>query len=475
MSDYSPSRSAILIEEVIAKKKNWEAEISFEPGMLEVKPNRHGINGVFTRHAIPLGSNVLSVPVKNGTLTPTRAYEEAQDLLQKLDANRDDLGTHFIIASAMYLRYMNPKTKDSDLLVTETDFRSSYSGSPVTCIGSKEFTLLLTPNNKEKLDKAIKQDANINKMGVDQEVFRAMLGYAFTRCFCDYGIIPVFDWLNSAYDYGNNGTIVVDGDHIHYKLTRDVEAGEELTWSYNDHDALLTWINYGYRDYERPTVTFLELSLSEDQLVTFEHFICEKLTYLNKDHVFPSWRIDKSKMSFTLINPGNLPSPSLKSKSIEKCILSFIEVRTIFQAFIMSSEPQDPDNSKGLNPDTGELIFDIDIERKVISCMLSSLKKGLSDAHQRVEQFKMSEVGRSIDMAPFIEMIEEANAAWSEALTLFNIILSTDNTAEFITAINSGLNLNIKSEDEIKSTLKKVDNEQPTLLTSLVATYFLGK
>lgn len=471
MAPCSTSKSPTLFEELIANKQGLGAKINFEPNTLEFKLNKHGVNGVFTRRSLSEGTDILSVQEKDGSLTPFRAYEEAQELLQKLGSDRYNLPAEFCLACAMYLRYMNAENRESDLLLSQTDIKSSYSGSPATAYGSKDFVSMVFSNSKVELKKAIKQDEMINKMEVNRDLFRTMLGYANSRCWNNFGVIPVFDWLNSSYKEGANCIFIADGNCFLFRLLRDVEAGEELVWSYNDNTALLTWLNYGYRDYERPTLAFLEFNLSEEQVLSLESFVTENLSWLDKHDLFPSCRIDKCQMNYYLRNPANLPTPTLLRKSITECLKSFIDIRTIFRAIVLCNEQQSYAINDSKKQKGNDRNFGLELEQKVVAYMLSALKTGLMKVHQRVEQFKTTEVGRTIDMVPYVDMIEEANAAWIKALEVIETICLAKNIDDCIKVINSALDLNLNSKDEVKPALVKLHDEDPTILVSLIIEY----
>lgn len=493
--------SPVFFEELVAGKQGLGAEFTFEPNTLEIKPNKLGINGVFARRPLAEGTNILSVPIKNGSLTTLRAYEEAQEFLQKLGSDRYDLNFKFILACAMYLRYANDDTKDSDLLVTEPDLKSSYFGSPTTAFGSKDLTLLISPNNNEVLETASKQEEVINKLGVDPELFRAMLAYVSSRAFDHYGLVPLFDRFNSSYNFGTNCMFFIDENRLTYRLTKDVDAGEELVWCYNKSDALETWLDYGFIDDERPTAAFLEVNLSNEQQVNLESFITNKLTWLNRHELFPPSLVDKCKLSFKLMNVGKQPTPALLRSSIADCLNLYVGVRAIFRlialseqqstrssdmmAQLMSSssyndlspsfnDEQCNDSISVLDIQSYVPSFGLELERKATTYMLTALKTGLIEAHERADRFKASEVGRSIDMEPFNNIVEDASTAWVEALTAIESICSTRTIEECIPIINSSLNLHIMDKSEIQPVLETVEVERPTLVASLILKYLRG-
>ncbi|MFT6390053.1 MAG: hypothetical protein ACJAUP_003453 [Cellvibrionaceae bacterium] len=455
--------SHTLIEELIAGKQGLGAEFSFEPNTLEVKPNQYGVNGVFTQRALSEGTEVISAPQLNGSLTLLRAYEEAQELLQNLGPDRFNVTEQFVLTCAMYLRCTNTATKHADLLITEPDLKSVYHGSPMTSFGSLDRQLLLDDNNSHAVDIAVKVDKQIKKMNVDPELFRALSAYVTSRTFHDLGIVPVMDWFNSSYGNGANCKFISSKGRLAYILLRDVEAGEELVWNYNNEGAEGTWLNYGYIDYERPTVALLELCVSEEEKVAFENFAIKKL-HRSKDEISPSNKIDGCKFSFILSNPDKLPTPALS-------LTDFIRVRKWFRIFILSGGERNSGSTSTVNMQSDEPIFVLELERKIVACIRIALKNGLIAGRKRVEQFTVSEFGCSVDMAPYIDMMESASAVWEEVLAVVEAICSAQNMGDCITVINSALELNIQYKDELITVLKKNYAERPTLTASLIQKY----
>lgn len=475
MTFYTSITPPVLIEELLASKQGLGAEYSFESNTLEIKPNANGVNGVFTRRRLSAGSEVLSVQQKNGCLTPLRAYDEAQELLRMLGSDRYDLDSKFVIASAMYLRCLNIETVHADLLLIDPNIKANYMGSILSCYGSKDLAMLAFPNNKSVLDKATKQNEMIIKMGVDPVLFRAILGYTTSRAWDRYGLIPLLDLFNSSYKAGINCRFLVDRDRLYYQLTRDIDAGEELRWSYNNSNAVATWLNYGYRCYERPTEALLELKLTEEQMMAHDNFTTNKLTWMHKDDWFSCNLIDKSQVRFKLLNPGKMPTLGLVRKSIADCLASFITARTYFRALVMSSEKPFNDTITLAKMQSDEPIFGLNVEQKVMSQLLTALHVGITNTYQRVEQFKASEVGRSVDITPYIQMVQEASLAWAGTLIIIEAICSNDSIEGCIDVINSALELNVKTRSELEPALEQLDKKRPSLTATLILRYMKAR
>ncbi len=461
---------ASLLEDLVFCKQGLGANYRFELGTLEVKPNRHGINGVFTRRPLPEGTEVISVPIANGSLTPFRAYEEAGKMLHKLGHDRFNVSHEFAIACAMYLRCLDSTSNQTDLLITETDLKASYYGSPMTSYGSLARAKLLSSNNRVVMDQAAGMDEQIRRLNVDPDLFRALLGYISSRSWSAAGVIPVLDWFNASYANGANCDFYTREGRFSYAVIRDVAAGEELVWNYNNANAVTTWFNYGYVDNERPILAFLEIRISEEERIALEKFAMEKLK-LARNKIAANFKIDQCLFQRELLTPGTLPNLVEGQRSIANAIASFASVRTWFRMLLLSGDKEDRRvvSYAGINSD--EPVFGLDLERKVIASMRAALANGLSENRKRVDRFSQSEVGRSIDMSPYIDMMTSAYQAWEEALAAIESLCLARSLEERVALINDALNTDIKSADEIRPALERIDAERPSLTASLVRKY----
>jgi hypothetical protein len=329
---------------------------------------------------------------------------------------------------------------------------------------------LVDDNNAQTLEKAFKIGEQIKTMNIDPELFRAMLAYVHSRAFQKFGIIPVLDWLNSSYGDGANCELRTRKGRLAYALLRDVEPGEELLWCYNNNNAVHTWLGWGYIDYGRPTLAFLELCTSKEEKLAFENLAIEKLRW-SIDDVNPSYKIDDCQFNFTLSNPGKLPTPALTRGCLATSITDFASVRRTFRIFILSNGGRNLDSIHTLDLLGDQPIFDLEFEGQVVACMRTALKNGLIASQKRAERFAVSEVGCSIDTAPYIDMMESATVAWEEALVAVEAICSAQNMGACITVINAALGLIVQSKDELMLALEKIEAERPTLTASLIQKY----
>jgi SET domain-containing protein len=464
-----PNKSSLL-EDLLAGKQGLGSEYKFEPDTLEVKPNRHGISGVFTRHALAEGTEIISIPVVNGSLTPFRSYEEAQELLQKLGSDRFNVSHEFAIACAMYLRSLDASKSESDVLITEKDMKSSYFGSPMVSYGSLARAKLLSSNNRLDIEYAVGMDELIRRLDVDADLFRALFGYISSRSWKGVGVIPVLDWFNASYANGANCDFSMGDGKFAYVAIRDVAAGEELVWNYNNANAVTTWFNYGYVDNERPTLAFLEVRISEEDRIALESFAIKKLNFA-RNKINSNLKIDKCLFQRELLTPNTLSDLVDAQRSMASYVTNFVNVRAWFRMLILSGEKEAGGPISYANMSSDEAVFGLDIERKVIGSMRAALANGFEKNLERIEQFSKSEIGRSIDMAPYVDMITNANRAWEEALAVVEDICSLRSREECVALINASLGLDIESPDEIRPALDRIDSERPSLTASLIRKY----
>lgn len=475
------SQSPQLFETIIDNKQSLGGEYSFERDTFEMKLNQHGCNGVFTRRALPKGTDVVSVSISNGGLTPFRAYEEAQELLKKLGSERFNLKDMFVIACAMYLRFTNTAHRDADLLVTVPDLKAAYAGTPMSASDSLAKSQLLNSNNKTALDAAAKMDGCINQMQVDPALFRATLGYVYSRCWGEgHGLLPVLDWFNSAYGDGANCECRFRNGKYAMTLIKDVAADEELVWNYNAADANLTWLSYGFVDLKRPTKTFLLLRMDDKVKAAFEIFALEKLHW-SKSRINPESKVDNCEFEFALLAPGaQIPTTALLKHSIAQSVKFFVAARVWFRALIFSSEAVDlnsisPGKLENHILESDQPLFGIDTERQVIAAMHLALSTGLNDALEKIEKFEQSDIGRSIDMSDYVAMIQTCVQLWDNVFTLVESLYAAPDIDRCIPLINTALGCDIQFPETIKTTLDQALKDQPSLLGALIRKTVLGR
>lgn len=410
-----PAATALL-EALLAPKRGLGGAYRFAPGMLEVKRNRHGISGVFTRHALGSGDEIISVPILNGSMTPFRAFEEAAGLLAGLGPDRFNVSQEFAIAAAIYLRATAEGAAD-DILVTEADLAAAYAGSPMTSYDSLARAELLNSNNRDALAYAAELDRLIDTLGVDAELFRAILGYISSRAWKGVGVIPVLDWFNACYTDGANCAFRVMDGRFCYVATKAVAAGEELLWNYNNANAVTTWLNYGYLDVERPTLAFLEIRIDASQRRALDELAQRELDLAPNAGASPT-KVDACVFQRELLTPGQLSSDVHARKAVAACMKSFTTARAWFRMLAISEAQggRAPVTLASINAD--ELAFGTDVEAQALASMRAALVTGQQRLHERVAAFSRSAVGSRIDMTPYVEMADAACRTWDEALAL---------------------------------------------------------
>lgn len=409
--------AAALLEDLLASRRGLDAEYGFKPDTLEVKLNRHGIRGVFTRKATAAGTEIISVPVTNGSMTPFRAYEEAAELLATLGPDRFNVSQEFAIAAAIYLRSTDPDGAPTDILITEPDLAAAYAATPMSSYDSLARVQLLSSNNREALEYAAELDRQIEQLDVNPVLFRGVLGYISSRAWKGVGVIPVLDWFNASYADGANCTFQMKDGRFRYVAIKDIAAGEELVWNYNNANAVTTWLNYGYVDPERPTLAFLEIRLDESQQLALDAFARRELNLVpgaGASHT----KVDACLFQRELLAPGQPTSDSQAHRTVAACMKSFASARAWFRMLVMSGgeKTHAPITRASIHAD--ELPFAPAVEARALAAMRAALATGLERLRARVEVFSRTSVGRGIDMTPYVGMAEDAHRRWDEALAL---------------------------------------------------------
>jgi hypothetical protein len=464
------SQTPALLEDLLAPKRSLGADYRFERDMLEVKANCFGISGVFTRRAVSAGTEIISVPIVNGSMTPFRAYEEASALLQSLGPNRFNVSQEFAIASAVYLRCIDEENAATDVLITESDLAASYAGSPMTSYDSLARAKLLSSNNREALEYAAEMDRQIAQLGVIPELFRALLGYISSRAWKGVGVIPVMDWFNASFADGANCTFQTRDGRFCYVTIKDVATGDELLWNYNNANAITTWFNYGYVDIERPTLAFLEIRVEESQRQALENFAIRQLNLASNKNSTDT-NVDKCLFQRELLTPGNLANGAMARRSVANSMKTFVNARAWFRMLVLSSEANLTGRISLATINADGMPFGADIETRVIATMRAALKTGLEQLRARVSEFSNSEVGRSISMAPYVDMATEAHNAWDKALGLATKICLAASLETCLPEINSKLDVDVDSQAALSSALAEIEESRPSLLAAMVGAY----
>ena len=463
----------MLLEDLIANKTGFGAEWLFQPDTLEVKENKNGVKGVFAKIAIPKGTQILSMPQKNGSLTELRAYEEAMPLLKRIGDERFDVSRAFVLACAIYLRFLNASKNANDIFVTDKDIHLDYPGTPMTATGSEAVTCLLFPNSELLLKDAVKQDLLIKHLDVDENKFYAALAYVQSRNFERAGIIPVFDWFNSSYGNAANMAFCIQNNCFVFEAIQDINSGTELTWNYNQHDAIITWYNYGYVDTERPTFASLELSIEKFPKDAFEEFVKIKLGYAASDYN-QLGKVNDCELDYRLSNPSEIKDKRELNRQTLRALLEFNFARSWFRTFVLFGTNEVKAHISEANLASDRNVFGIDIEQETISRMHAALKTGAENDNRRVESFSLTELGSAVDIEPYTQMKKKAYDAWNEVFSLLESLLSATSEAEMISVANKAFDLRACSREEIITALKTMDSDSPTLITGVFLKYLDG-
>lgn len=464
------------IEDLKKGKQGLGAEHTFLPDTFEVKKNEIGIKGLFTKVALKKGTKILSVPKLSGSLTPQRAYEESLDLIKKLGAERYNLDERFLITTAVYLRFTNEETKDTDLVVTEPDIKSVYHGTPMTSVGSLERAKMINGNNKIELETAKKFDSHIEKMKVDPELFRILMGYVVSRMWGkNIGIIPLLDLLNSSYDDGANCEFESGDESYGYRLLRDVEADEEILFNYNSANALDTWMSYGYLDPRRPTYAPLFFRFEDEEKPCFDKFAMETVHW-PKEEVNPSYKIDNAIYEFHLESLGKAELPLESAyKHIKIAYDKFVSIRAWFRVLALSRTDKPLDVITNVRLADDKALYGNEIELNAIKAMRQALQDGIAITKARVDAFKASSVGQSIDLSPYMELIGQANEVWERGLYIIEQIIAAPDLAACVEPINETFGFSLQPGDNILSALEGHIKNSTTMDTAMAYKYIAIK
>lgn len=460
----------MLLEEALSLKTGLGATYRFAYGTLEVKQNQFGIRGIFARTFISAGTEIISVPIKDGSLTHLRAFEEASGLLLKLGSDRFNLPQHFILACALYLRFKNTARRDSDLFVTEKDVATVYRSSPMTATGSRALQDLIHYNDKSRLELGTKTDQLIENLNVEEHVFRALLGYCSSRMFSGFGIIPVLDWWNASYGPSVNCSYECENEHLKFMAQRDIEVGEELTWQYNSGNRADTWLTYGYVDNRRPATASVPLSLTKAERLRYEAFLSDHLD-IPAHIVNPPTKVDPSLFVYTLSLPGELTLAESNRLEIAQALDDFVTVRAWVRAYVLSSGMPVTEPISIVNLQSHHNIYGLEVEVRALSTIQEALASAKSATRDRVEAFTSTAQGRFVDMMPYIKIVDEANDGWTSILEDILALLHHPNP---LAVLNPMFELDAKSLDGAIATVKSMDRDSPRLRTAVILSYLGG-
>lgn len=458
------------LETMIAGKRNLGAHLQFEPKSISVGKNDHGVRGVFAVKDFKKGSEIISVEILNGSLTPFRAYEEAADLLIKIGEHRFNIPASFAIACAMYKRVINDHSKNIDICVTSEDMKTEYFGSPMSSFASVARSELLNSNNRPELDSAVAIERNIRKLDVDIVLFRSILAYVNSRYWKEAGIIPVFDWLNSAYGGDTNCNFVVKNDRFIYIASRDISSGEELLWSYNESNAVSTWFNYGYIDKRRPSFALCEANLSSADFVKLREFM-EIHLGSRADSASSIWKVDQKVFQAKILVPGKQSSRSDVYRSISNSLNGFVNARTWFRALVLSRRPDHQQRISHAALQEDDFAFGLATERAVIRAMREALAVGMRRTRSRARRFRRTDVGCGIDVSPYLDLVSEATLTWDNALDCLEVACLAPQPADCLVELNRRFDVGAANLAEFVTLMLRRESDVPTLIGSLCCRY----
>lgn len=467
------------LEDLYAEKKHLGAEIKFAPKTLEIKKNAQGVNGIFTTRALPVDYTLMSVNRAGSSLTLFRAYDEARTLLTPLGLEKFYLDKMIVLAAALYLRWTHPDNAKHDILVTSKDLIAEYKDSPMICYGSTELIELRGINAKNSLSlklKAESLDNLLSKLDVNEHYFRALLAYTQSRAFGILGVIPVFDWINSATKDDSNTALAFDNPaQFSFKTLQNIEAGQELLWTYNQSDAIDTWFAYGYVDPLRPTSAQLNIPLTEAEIAGVIQ-ISSLVLHWQKSTIFPPGVINPSLWIMNLSCPSaNLPSTYRARRAMEDSLSSFKNIRVMCRLLKATRDNISADQLSAKILSENECKLGTKFEISVLQTMYQAIQEGIQDLHTRVLKFQTGRFGRSVDIAPYIQMRESAAEQWCSILKDLLTLCEAPDQASYLIHLKAITGINELNSANAAATLHQLLNHQPCIRLKLIEQYLIGR
>lgn len=463
----------IYLEELWTTECTYGAKINFPHNTIELKKNKNGIRGIFLSKDMSKGTEIMSVPKVGGSLTPLRAAENAREMLLPLGTQRYHLDDDFIISCAVYLECKKSSKKSKALTMSSLEMKTNYGNTPMSCWGSSELLQLTADNDSREKNKFQQFNEYMSKIDIDDEnLFRASLAYTMSRRWIRIGIMPGMDLFNSSY-IGTNTLFEELDNRYRFLLQKDVEAGEELTWRYNELGALRTWLTYGYFDQTRPFSAYLRYRTNENELERLENFISKTWDIPRK----PENKIDPLIRELNLSSPGPaLSSPEDIHSAIMESVQTFQEVRSGLRCLNLVKKEKDNGDYSQQDILGDSLNFGREFEHDVLDTMLKALSDGYKHVQDKVLAFSNSRFGTIVNVDPYTNITNTATNQWNKTLSMLKSICSAPDLASCIELINktTGKNFDSKSND-LRGALSVAYNEQPSLNLVLATNYLSAR
>lgn len=462
---------AIHLEELWTNDINDGFNLTFPPHTIEVKDNINGARGLFLSKPLPAGTEVMSAPKVGGSITPLRATEEARELLLPLGNKRFHLEPSFILACAIYRRCKESQKGFDETLAPFLDITAEYSNSPMICTKTPELTRLVDDNDIVLRENAQETEELLSLLDVEQNPFRACMAYVQSRVWDGLGIIPGMDLMNSAYINDANTTFDSNENKLKYVLLKDVEAGEELLWSYNSSDALSTWLNYGYLDPMRPIRTNLLTRITQDELDKMEAFL---VSVGDPKKALSFGSIDPLIKKQVLFYPGNEQSNS--HSLVNNVVSHFNQIRGAFRCLSLIRAKRSLDTITQEDLGTNETRFGLDFERDVLTTIQQALSDGYDHTQERIKEFRQSKFGETVDITPYDDMVTEATEKWHHLLSIMQSACAAPDLDGFASILQqiTGSAIDTK-QSNIKALLTEMDAESPSVGLTLIRHHLIAR
>lgn len=452
----------VYLEELLPGGRTVDTYLQFEPLCLTIKNNQYGTRGLFTTKPISSGASILSVNTIGCSLSSTRAFDEAKDLLEPLGIAKYHLSDWFLITCALYLRYQDSPADLYRTFGINDETLDFYARSPMACSPYVEYSKIALNNNSEIARQLEEQEAHVEKLQIDKTLFGSLFAIVKSRGWEDYGLIPGLD-LSNASTTANMKFTALDGK-LQFIADRDIKAGEELTWAYNQADALSTWLNYGYVDNSREHRALLLSRLSDDQIDAFCTFAIAKLGCSRNDVILPL-AIDKNMFKTYLPCFGpDMRDKHRKQLNMSRMMGAFDQARGFYRSLIVAFDQIHDLDHSALNREITPLGLSFDI--KAMNMMLDALRRANNEIEMVAQSLNQTPQCRNIDLQPGVDIQKTASRYWIEVIGLLIKLYREEDPTDVFKVISEFTGKEIDQRNA-KAFYEKSESEAPCLALSL--------
>jgi hypothetical protein len=460
------SQSGIFLEDLLEGKVFSGAAPSFDEQSLIFKNNTNGIRGM---HAVrPYKANELIISLDNSSsISHIRAFDETQDMLSKLGNEKYSLPKKTLLALAVYKRHK--QNSQTDALFTSIDLEKAYKNTPMATL-QKEFAEFVFYNSKKLRWKADLHERLIRTIGLDFDLFSFCYAFVTSRCWSEPGILPVLDLFNASHGGHASAYFKEFENKYAFFADRDIQAGEEITWNYNNASAFHTFYSYGYLDPKRIYESVVEFRMEDNEIQKLidtwgKH--CDLSSNKMRNSKLDCF--DVNQYQNTLYCPGKKSEGSNKKKQIASSIASYKSVLTTTRMRLISKKSL---NFLSYSPIDSKFkyfcVYGLEFDLECIHLILNELRCSKEQSSQRTKKFMESPVGPQCDVTPITDIYNHTYSVWEKCLGLMEKLIFVENAAQATHVITNYLGLEFNAED-LKSFLARSTVESPELELELAS------